>query len=255
MTAKKNSKHVYFVQRADGIGPIKIGCSSEPEERISTFSLWSPYPLKMLAYVPGGFREENCLHWQFDEHRLHGEWFFPVPELLELVKYASKNGRLPGSQERDRTQEIRMLYDAGETLKDIGDKFGVSRQRIEQIAREIGLKPRGNVGRKRAPVWSAIDDVRALAEQGCTHKDISEKIGDSYSNVVSACKANGIKVKKARRFSEKTLARAQDAAKAYREGEKIASIAKRLGVVVPDVYRLLRVAGVKPNRSKMGETQ
>jgi hypothetical protein len=36
--------------------------------------------------MPGGRRAERELHRRFEAHRLRGEWFAPVPELLAFVE-------------------------------------------------------------------------------------------------------------------------------------------------------------------------
>lgn len=72
---------VYFLRRADGEGPVKIGCSQEPMTRLSTMMGWSPYPLALLATVRGDEDLERQFHAMFSAQRSHGEWFFPSPEL------------------------------------------------------------------------------------------------------------------------------------------------------------------------------
>jgi hypothetical protein len=75
---------VYFIQAEDG-GPIKIGLAGDPTKRLSELQRTSPQRLRILATEPGSASHERELHERFAEHRLHGEWFAPCPELLALI--------------------------------------------------------------------------------------------------------------------------------------------------------------------------
>lgn len=91
----KPDRSVYFLRRADGVGPIKIGCSIFTERRLAEVSQWSPEPLELLARVPGSPADERVLHKQFAAARLHHEWFDPVPALLSFIALAKQEGALP----------------------------------------------------------------------------------------------------------------------------------------------------------------
>ena len=83
--ANYDAADVYFVQSAAG-EPIKIGASSNPENRLVGMQGTCPIPLKILAIVPnGGFNLERRLHEQFADERRHGEWFTPSPALLAWI--------------------------------------------------------------------------------------------------------------------------------------------------------------------------
>lgn len=82
---------VYFIRRADGEGPIKIGCSHSPEVRLSALMQWAPYPLAILATIPGDERLEWAFHAHFQELHSHREWFHVTPA-LEAVVEAVKAG-------------------------------------------------------------------------------------------------------------------------------------------------------------------
>lgn len=86
---------VYFLQPVTG-GPIKIGCSLIPENRLVSLMAWSPHPLKLLAKAPGSMALEGELHKRFKAHRSHGEWFRPAPELLALIDEVIATGVVPG---------------------------------------------------------------------------------------------------------------------------------------------------------------
>lgn len=247
---------IYFMRRADGVGPVKIGCSKWPAERLAMFASWSPEPLEIVTTAQGTFRDESRIHRQFAEYRLHSEWFEAAPPVLAMVASVARNGVLPPTPASDRTAQIKAMYAAGRTLQSIADEFGVSRQRIEQIAREEGLQPRGRVRpSRRAVVWGKLAEVRSLAASGCTLREIADAIGCTYANVSFACRAEGITVQKAKRGpSQRITAEAFEVAKAYKAGRTTKEIADAFSRQQPEVYRLLRVAGVKPNRIRRSAT-
>jgi hypothetical protein len=77
--------YVYFVRRADGEGPVKIGCSSHPEVRLTQLMCWAPYPLAIAATLPGNEELEYRFHARFRHLRSHREWFHPAPELDAVI--------------------------------------------------------------------------------------------------------------------------------------------------------------------------
>ena len=74
---------IYFAELDPG-GPIKIGTSRDPYARMRSFQ--TPVIPRILALAQGGYTEEQALHRAFSAHRMRGEWFRPVPELLSLIQ-------------------------------------------------------------------------------------------------------------------------------------------------------------------------
>jgi hypothetical protein len=83
---------VYCVQGECG-GPIKIGCSADITQRFLQLQVKCQEKLKVLLVIPGDFAKEASLHKRFSEHRLHGEWFNPAPEILERIEYLKQKYR------------------------------------------------------------------------------------------------------------------------------------------------------------------
>jgi predicted component of type VI protein secretion system len=79
------SSWIYFAQASEG-GPVKIGTSRNPAARIRELSVASATGLRLLTQEEGGRRDELELHRRFADARMHGEWFQPVPELLEYIR-------------------------------------------------------------------------------------------------------------------------------------------------------------------------
>jgi hypothetical protein len=77
---------VYFMKPKGRKGPIKIGCSSGPEQRLETLSAWSPYPLEIVGTVPGGFPDESFLHRCLADDHLHREWFKATPRVIGVMQ-------------------------------------------------------------------------------------------------------------------------------------------------------------------------
>ena len=84
--------YVYFIKPIGMDGPIKIGHSKAPKERLVAFSVWSPFPLEIVGTVPGDSREENWLHRCFSDHHSHREWFRSSPKLREAIRLILEAG-------------------------------------------------------------------------------------------------------------------------------------------------------------------
>lgn len=244
-------KSVYFMRRADGVGAVKIGCSKWPESRLTAMQVWAPEPLAIIATAPGGFEDEKRLHRQFDKLRLHGEWFEPAAPLLALIARVRATGELPPAPVNDRVVRMTALYKSGKTLQEIGDEFGITRERARQILRRhdvetLGYRP--SVMRK-SKASLASGTVLHLAAQGNTVQEIAEAVGDAAHNVRLVLGRAGVVAKRGyKRRAAGTVEKADSVAAAYRAGEKTADIAARHGIDQPHVFRLIRIAGVEPDR-------
>lgn len=83
---------IYFAQAGIG-GPIKIGHTSGQSVRGRLASLQSccPWPLLVVALMPGSCREERALHERFSELRLRGEWFRASEPLTSWLRDRGKS--------------------------------------------------------------------------------------------------------------------------------------------------------------------
>ena len=85
------SGRVYFVGRADNVGPVKIGFTiGDPEKRVAELQTGHPYPLTVYHAVEGTPRMERKLHAQLKAHRLQGEWFEREAALRLLASLKSE---------------------------------------------------------------------------------------------------------------------------------------------------------------------
>ena len=79
---------VYFLRAGDF---VKIGkATGSPETRVSQLKTGCPFPIEVMATIPGGLDKERSLHKRFSHLRSHGEWFHAHPILLSYILSASK---------------------------------------------------------------------------------------------------------------------------------------------------------------------
>jgi hypothetical protein len=87
---ERQRRWVYFVQ-VGALGPVKIGCTRDVARRLAGLQTSHAEPLRLLHSFEGSVKQERELHALFERHRLKGEWFSPVPELLSHI--AALQGR------------------------------------------------------------------------------------------------------------------------------------------------------------------
>lgn len=88
-----SAQRVYFLRPVGQPGPIKIGCSEVPEERLTAYAAWSPVELELLGTIPGSMRLEAQIQASVAADHFRGEWFHATPAVLATVE-AALAGRL-----------------------------------------------------------------------------------------------------------------------------------------------------------------
>ncbi|MFE9949318.1 GIY-YIG nuclease family protein [Streptomyces sp. NPDC005531] len=68
-------EEVVYVIGTPGSRMVKIGRSTNVQQRLTDIQNMSPVPLELLWTTAGGHYLETRLHWHFSELRSHGEWF------------------------------------------------------------------------------------------------------------------------------------------------------------------------------------
>lgn len=82
---------IYFAQ-AEGGGPIKIGSAHRPYLRLGQLQVGNPNRLRLVGIMRAEDRfAEEALQCRFEAHRIRGEWFEPVPQLVELIAGLSRD--------------------------------------------------------------------------------------------------------------------------------------------------------------------
>lgn len=79
----KNPTCVYFIRSGD---LIKIGYTSDLEERKRNLQVSNPTIIEVLKTIPGGYPEEQQLHKRFAHLNKTGEWFYAVQELTDFIQ-------------------------------------------------------------------------------------------------------------------------------------------------------------------------
>lgn len=99
--------HVYFIKPAGMSGPIKIGCSYLPANRLIDLTMWSPFKLEVIGFVEGTTKDERFLHRCFAHLHSHAEWFHPAPQLQEAIQNILEKGVLYARDNLTPTGKIR----------------------------------------------------------------------------------------------------------------------------------------------------
>lgn len=74
---------VYFLRAGEF---IKIGkTTGDPSSRVAQLQTGCPFPIEVLATMPGGRGREAKLHKKFAALRAHGEWFHASPVLMAFI--------------------------------------------------------------------------------------------------------------------------------------------------------------------------
>lgn len=94
---------IYFIASAE-TARIKIGFTAgDPVARLKNLQTGSPTKLTLLAHRSGTIDNEQWLHGEFAEERLHGEWFHASDRLVAFLGFvcwsACKEARLAGEDE------------------------------------------------------------------------------------------------------------------------------------------------------------
>lgn len=84
---------IYFIRPVGEMGPVKIGCSKNPEKRLQQLSCIERRKLEILATVPGNMDDERRIQSTFWHDHLYNEWF-GWSRMLHVVVAAAARGEL-----------------------------------------------------------------------------------------------------------------------------------------------------------------
>lgn len=150
---RSDAGYVYFIGH-ETIGPIKIGASADPYERVRTLRCGSPVWLSVLGTLPveDMFREERKLHEHFAEVRSHGEWFERTPELLAIVSSRRPTLREPSVPLVEREG----IYTLSEAAEILGCSVNRLRMRVKRSGGSIPVQ-----GKRGIAFLYSITDLAA----------------------------------------------------------------------------------------------
>lgn len=80
------AQYVYFMRPVGARGPVKIGCSTAPDDRLKLYMSWSPVDLEVAATVPGGYPLEWAFHHRFVHVHARHEWFNADDDLDAVIE-------------------------------------------------------------------------------------------------------------------------------------------------------------------------
>lgn len=84
----RSDEIVYFLKAGEF---IKIGKATKDAScRVASFQTGCPYPITVLAEIPGGLGLESRLHKRFKADHFRGEWFSASPALLSYISSIAK---------------------------------------------------------------------------------------------------------------------------------------------------------------------
>lgn len=100
-------KRVYFIKPAGIHGPVKIGCSANPMQRLSHLTR-KRRPLEIAALIEGDYVVERQFHALFRDDHIAKEWFFWTTELQSVIDRINRGSfdmaELPEPQRLPRKQ-------------------------------------------------------------------------------------------------------------------------------------------------------
>ena len=91
----RSDKNIYFLRPVGAQGPVKIGSSVRPLQRLRDYQIWSPVLLELAACCPCRSNTEVYLHRHFLDTWMHGEWFAWSEELEGLISHIAVHNDLP----------------------------------------------------------------------------------------------------------------------------------------------------------------
>jgi AraC-like DNA-binding protein len=142
------------------------------------------------------------------------------------------------------------IYQQGATLKEVGQRYGISDRRVGELFKRAGLKTR--------PGSPEVDDARVqemyeLYQQGATLKGAGEPFGRSEGYVSACFKRAGLPTREKVGSGSQTRPRRSLADgypvnamyATYQDGASLSQVAERFGVSKPVVSKLFKEAGLK----------
>mgnify|MGYP003442241313 CR=1 FL=1 len=231
--------YVYFIR--NGHGSVKIGVTAKPESRAYSLSQGSDTPLELVRSVEGGRRAEAWFHEHFAEHRLYGEWFKFVPEMMTVEADLQFEDEQTGDARRGTTIPIdiyQSMAEGGKSQSEIAQALGVSRQAVHQVAKRHAIKMKSGI----APADTTYDaEVIRLTGAGQTAMEIAETIGIYAGKVRLILARHCIKANKPAPRSKYEAAMRDLAA----SGCSLVDAARQLGIHQPGAHSLAKRLDIK----------
>lgn len=150
-------------------------------------------------------------------------------------------------QDRARIERIRAWRAEGKTLEEIGAELRITRERVRQLCLKAGI----DTSQKELTPEQKAAVAEYVAGESMEH--VAARHGSHPHTLRNWVLREGFAIRPSPKTSKRdpeTLKKAEQAAELYRAGKTIAEISRACGYGSNGgpVYRLLAIAGVKPNR-------
>ena len=122
---------VYFAQAGTN-GPVKIGYTLYPKERLRELQTAHYEEIKLLRVIDGNEATEHYLHERFSLNRIRGEWFNFSPEMLTETPPKITSGRWRRSKEQQRDSVLERAIKILGGVRAAGRTLNLTAQAISQ---------------------------------------------------------------------------------------------------------------------------
>lgn len=149
---------------------------------------------------------------------------------------------------QERAPDLINEYQAGATMAEIGEKFGITRQRVSQIFKQFGVYVApSRRGRRPADAETTAKYVAEAIRLG-SKSEAAKTFGVSPDTISRALRRAGVKISTGKFTEEKVRA---DIISRYHSGERLSEIAEVYGTRAQHVNSLLRKWGVEAKRAAL----
>lgn len=167
--------YIYFLHDRT-TNTVKIGTSTDPEQRMKVLQASTPLDLVPLRVVPVefGYATEHALHVQFASLRVRGEWFRATPELLDFALH----GELPSVVQAPMAAEPVGVPGTALSITALETLSGVSARTIRFYIAEKVLHPpvtRGRTAYYDENHLKRLAEIQRLRQAGLALRDIQQQ--------------------------------------------------------------------------------
>jgi Mor family transcriptional regulator len=146
----------------------------------------------------------------------------------------------------NRNESMYQDYFGGMTLQDVADKYGVTRQRVQQIIKATGLPKRARIsGGMKLRKFDYSKIAQHIQENKATVQATASFFGCPISTVTNALYNQGVTPHKQVRFTTSVVA---DIVSRYQAGEKLRLIGETYGTSAQYINTVLRRNGATAGR-------
>lgn len=183
-----------------------------------------------------------------------------LSKVRQVLVDAGVEIRKKGSSRFDsnRAEEMSKLYEDGETLQQIGERYSLSRERVRQILRSAGIESLGR--REKSGSDSALTATeRKIAkayDNGQKPSEIMKAHGITYVAFRSILKRAGVATKPKGFFNRRPGYEKirKGVIKDYQAGVDTGVIAERYGLCGrTEIYKFIKREGIEPRQRQDGD--